>query len=149
MRAFLPGGKQKPVDTRAAENVPPARPAIQDAAGFAQPRYQQDAYAPYPGQPQMPPQAMYPAPPPQAYSPVQQPGYQQPAQMPPAGYPSQPIPAAGGERYSQAQRPLTHPEPGAPEGGQQGQIDEIRASLREFRDAVRELTESRSKRRYF
>jgi len=135
MRAFMPGG--------------PARPAMRDAAGLAQPRYQQDAYAPYPGQPQMPPQAMYPAPPPQAYSPVQQPGYQQPAQMPPAGYPSQPIPAAGGERYSQAQRPLTHPEPGAPEGGQQGQIDEIRASLREFRDAVRELTESRSKRRYF
>ena len=33
--------------------------------------------------------------------------------------------------------------------GQQGQIDEIRASLREFREAVRELTESRSRRRYF
>ncbi|WFP76031.1 GumC family protein [Mesorhizobium sp. WSM4906] len=32
---------------------------------------------------------------------------------------------------------------------QQGQIDEIRASLREFREAVRDLTESRSRRRYF
>jgi len=32
---------------------------------------------------------------------------------------------------------------------QQGQIDEIRASLREFREAVRELTESRASRRYF
>ncbi|RWD19205.1 MAG: hypothetical protein EOS22_32590, partial [Mesorhizobium sp.] len=32
---------------------------------------------------------------------------------------------------------------------QQGQIDEIRESLREFREAVRELTESRSNRRYF
>ena len=32
---------------------------------------------------------------------------------------------------------------------QQGQIDEIRASLREFRQAVRELTESRTRRRYF
>ncbi|AZO16523.1 succinoglycan biosynthesis protein exop [Mesorhizobium sp. M2A.F.Ca.ET.043.05.1.1] len=31
----------------------------------------------------------------------------------------------------------------------QGEIDEIRASLREFREAVRELTESRSRRRYF
>jgi len=31
----------------------------------------------------------------------------------------------------------------------QGQIDEIRASLREFREAVRELTESRARRRYF
>jgi hypothetical protein len=28
-------------------------------------------------------------------------------------------------------------------------IEEIRASLREFRDAVRDLTESRSRRRYF
>jgi uncharacterized protein involved in exopolysaccharide biosynthesis len=33
--------------------------------------------------------------------------------------------------------------------GQQAQIDEIRASLHEFREAVRELTESRSRRRYF
>ncbi|TPI68689.1 GumC family protein [Mesorhizobium sp. B2-8-9] len=33
--------------------------------------------------------------------------------------------------------------------GQQGEIDEIRASLREFREAVRELTESRTRRRYF
>ena len=32
---------------------------------------------------------------------------------------------------------------------QQGEIDEIRASLREFREAVRELTESRTGRRYF
>ncbi|RAZ71834.1 GumC family protein [Mesorhizobium atlanticum] len=32
---------------------------------------------------------------------------------------------------------------------QQGEIDEIRASLQEFREAVRELTESRSRRRYF
>jgi len=35
------------------------------------------------------------------------------------------------------------------QAGQQAQIDEIRASLREFREAVRELTESRSRRRYF
>ncbi|MDX8439506.1 GumC family protein [Mesorhizobium australafricanum] len=35
-----------------------------------------------------------------------------------------------------------------PPADQQGQIDEIRASLREFREAVRELTESRA-RRYF
>ncbi|RAZ85690.1 hypothetical protein DPM33_28705, partial [Mesorhizobium hawassense] len=31
----------------------------------------------------------------------------------------------------------------------QGEIDDIRASLREFREAVRELTENRSRRRYF
>jgi hypothetical protein len=36
-----------------------------------------------------------------------------------------------------------------PAADRQGEIDEIRASLREFREAVRELTESRSRRRYF
>jgi hypothetical protein len=36
-----------------------------------------------------------------------------------------------------------------PVADHQGEIDEIRASLREFREAVRELTESRSRRRYF
>ncbi|AZO61883.1 MAG: hypothetical protein E5X23_27745 [Mesorhizobium sp.] len=34
-------------------------------------------------------------------------------------------------------------------GDQQNQIGEIRASLREFREAVRVLTESRSRCRYF
>ncbi|RUU14629.1 hypothetical protein EOD23_00190, partial [Mesorhizobium sp. USDA-HM6] len=32
---------------------------------------------------------------------------------------------------------------------QQSQVDELRASLREFREAVRDLTESRTRRRYF
>ncbi|OHV88615.1 hypothetical protein [Mesorhizobium sp. ORS 3428] len=32
---------------------------------------------------------------------------------------------------------------------QQAQIDEIQARLREFREAVRDLTESRRRRRYF
>ncbi|RTM06840.1 MAG: succinoglycan biosynthesis protein exop [Hyphomicrobiales bacterium] len=40
-------------------------------------------------------------------------------------------------------------ETNRPAADQQGEIDEIRASLREFREAVRELTESRSRRRYF
>ncbi|KAA3450253.1 hypothetical protein C7I87_11390 [Mesorhizobium sp. SARCC-RB16n] len=35
------------------------------------------------------------------------------------------------------------------EGGEQSSVEEIRASLREFREAVRELTESRTRRRYF
>jgi hypothetical protein len=52
----------------------------------------------------------------------------------PASY--DPQPSASGE----ASRPAVD---------QQGEIDEIRASLREFREAVRELTESRSRRRYF
>jgi succinoglycan biosynthesis transport protein ExoP len=75
-------------------------------------------------------------------------GYSQgePWQMqPPAtGHPySQP--EAGREPYPQA--PLAPQAPNAAD--QQTQIDEIRASLREFREAVRELTESRSRRRYF
>ncbi|RUX33744.1 succinoglycan biosynthesis protein exop [Mesorhizobium sp. M2A.F.Ca.ET.042.01.1.1] len=51
----------------------------------------------------------------------------------PASYDPQP-PVPGDARQSSAD---------------QGEIDEIRASLREFREAVRELTESRSRRRYF
>ncbi|TIR22016.1 MAG: succinoglycan biosynthesis protein exop [Mesorhizobium sp.] len=51
----------------------------------------------------------------------------------PASYDPQP-PVPGDARLSSAD---------------QGEIDEIRASLREFREAVRELTESRSRRRYF
>ncbi|MGX7876869.1 hypothetical protein ACVDG5_033170 [Mesorhizobium sp. ORM6] len=35
------------------------------------------------------------------------------------------------------------------ESAEQAPIEEIRASLREFREAVRELTESRARRRYF
>ncbi|MBZ9991962.1 GumC family protein [Mesorhizobium sp. BH1-1-5] len=47
-----------------------------------------------------------------------------------------------------------HPQPPVPGDARQlpadqGEIDDIRASLREFREAVRELTESRSRRRYF
>lgn len=52
----------------------------------------------------------------------------------PASY--SPQPPAGGEA-------------GRPTADQRGEIDEIRASLREFREAVRELTESRARRRYF
>ena len=78
---------------------------------------------------------------PHAYE--QQPGYAQPGQ--PADY-----------AYSQAQpMPTAHeswssPQPAeAPSDDQQAQIDDIRAGLREFREAVRELTENRSRRRYF
>lgn len=61
-----------------------------------------------------------------------------------------------------AGRPYDHQAPGTgqtprpvvetraiADADQQDQVDEIRASLREFREAVRELTESRSHRRYF
>ncbi|TPN80516.1 succinoglycan biosynthesis protein exop [Mesorhizobium sp. CU2] len=43
------------------------------------------------------------------------------------------------------EEPYAHTSP----ADQQDQIDEIRASLREFREAVRDLTESRTRRRYF
>ncbi|RWB55365.1 GumC family protein [Mesorhizobium sp.] len=72
----------------------------------------------------------------------------------------QPPPAQGSYSYRpDYDRPDPHddaylqpPMAGArqsPEVDQQGQIDELRASLREFREAVRDLTESRSRRRYF
>ncbi|TPO03879.1 GumC family protein [Mesorhizobium sp. B1-1-5] len=54
-------------------------------------------------------------------------------------------PAAGEADQPSADRPPADQPP----AGQQGEIDEIRASLREFREAVRELTESRTRRRYF
>ena len=78
---------------------------------------------------------------PHAYE--QQPGYAQPRQ--PADYAyseAQPMRAAA-EQWSS-------PQPAeAAADDQQAQIDDIRAGLREFREAVRELTENRSRRRYF
>ncbi len=82
---------------------------------------------------------MYPAPRAEAYSHASQPEYPQDryAQTPPSQQPEMPP-------VGQGPNP-----PREPDADQQTQIDEIRASLREFRDAVRELTESRSNRRYF
>ncbi|WP_434721261.1 Wzz/FepE/Etk N-terminal domain-containing protein [Mesorhizobium sp. RIZ17] len=54
-------------------------------------------------------------------------------------------PAAGEAGQLSAGQPPTDQPP----TDQQGEIDDIRASLREFREAVRELTESRTRRRYF
>ncbi|TPM38931.1 GumC family protein [Mesorhizobium sp. B2-3-4] len=103
------------------------------------------------------PQALYTAPP-QPTSPYAQPGYPQAQSWSQAGYPYAQAPAAP---YA-AQMP--YPPPPAPaqppatphsgpipaeQGGEQSSVDEIRASLREFREAVRELTESRTRRRYF
>lgn len=58
------------------------------------------------------------------------------------------------DRYSASAAPYHPHSPAAgeasqPPADQQGEIDDIRASLREFREAVRELTESRTRRRYF
>ncbi|MER9844683.1 GumC family protein [Mesorhizobium australicum] len=108
--------------------------------------------------PLMPQQATYPAPP-LPSSPYAQPlGYLQAQPWSPAGHPS--IPAAAGPYAAQ----MPYPPPPAPtqpsaappagpiqveEGGEQASVEEIRASLREFREAVRELTENRTRRRYF
>ena len=96
-----------------------------------------------------PQQAMDPAARVQAYPHGQQTANPQPWQMqPPAGYPySQPeAPHFGQVPYPGRSAEASHVQD---TGEQQTQIDEIRASLREFREAVRELTESRSRRRYF
>ncbi|WP_214474192.1 GumC family protein [Mesorhizobium sp. dw_380] len=111
--------------------------------------------------PLMQPQPINPAPPP--YPPVQQTGYprMQPWQAPsPAGhlYTQAMAPYAGHMPYPPQPAPPQSPaypaEPSAgpsqvEESAEQAPIEEIRASLREFREAVRELTESRARRRYF
>ncbi|MDX8452446.1 GNVR domain-containing protein [Mesorhizobium sp. VK9D] len=67
-----------------------------------------------------------------------------PDHMPSEPY-EDPYPASPASYHPQSS---TAGEVRQPPADQQGQIDEIRASLREFREAVRELTESRA-RRYF
>lgn len=90
---------------------------------------------------------------------------QQPHWQAPHGYPATAWPSAmPAHPWQSAQQPAPqpgwYPAPPAPaqaEGQQQASmeaetqtpIEEIRASLREFRDAVKELTESRKGRRYF
>jgi succinoglycan biosynthesis transport protein ExoP len=90
----------------------------------------------------------------------QQAGYPYPQPMPapyagPIPYPPQPAPPAYPQQPTsppQAVQPRA-PSPEARQAEedveQQAPIEEIRASLREFREAVRELTESRARRRYF
>lgn len=139
---------------------------------YPQPPYQQPPqfhpamYAPQPYPPQAPhypgiqpvpfQQAAYPVPPvmPQPFPFGQQPmGYAQPWQpqplqpvypyAPPMPQQAAPMPYAPAAQ-TQPQRPDTQ---GTAEDSTA--IEEIRASMREFRDAVRDLTESRSRRRYF
>jgi hypothetical protein len=150
----MPGkaSTQKSSDTRPVEPVSPAMVESgnprQGNAFYPPPDFRQDAYAAQPQQPplpahMMPQQPMYPAPHGQAYG--TQPGYPpvQAGQMqPPTGYPQPMAPYAGQTQYRQ-------PQVAANPAEQQTQVEEIRNSLREFREAVRELTENRSRRRYF
>jgi hypothetical protein len=151
----------------------PQQPPFQQAA-YAPPFY--PPQAPHHLQSMMPQQAQYPtqhpgqypAPrmQPQFYAPAQpypygqqQMAYPQPyrAQMQPMPQPypyPQPMPQGGQMAFAsqQPQMPVGAPVPAMPVTASPDEpttVEEIRASLREFRDAVRELTESRSRRRYF
>jgi hypothetical protein len=155
---------------------PPQQPAAQypQAPAYAAPYYSQPA----PQQPPAYPQYAYPeaypqqpAPPP-AYAPPyyaqpphpgqqmglqpQQPHWQQPP-MNVYPYPQgmQPGPYAPQPMHPQppvyAQPPVAEARrvPTPVEEAPQTPIEEIRASLREFRDAIKELSQQRSRRRYF
>lgn len=117
--------------------VPPPQPA------YAAP------YAPQTWQPQ--PYPVAPAPYGYHQQPLhqpQQPVYQawpQPAPAP-YGYPQPPMgPMPHRQDFAQ---PTMAAVDAAHRADNQSQLDEIRESLRDFREAVRELTESRSRRRY-
>ncbi|MGX9142006.1 Wzz/FepE/Etk N-terminal domain-containing protein [Mesorhizobium sp. 128a] len=125
MRKATPGSGtsgEQPVQTyRAQPAAEYARP-VQEPAGDLQPDFRQEV--------------------PDAYPYGQRAGYTQPGRPADYLYSQQPMPAAP-ERWSS-------PQPAeATSDDQQAQIDDIRAGLREFREAVRELTENRSRRRYF
>ncbi|TIT36456.1 MAG: succinoglycan biosynthesis protein exop [Mesorhizobium sp.] len=110
--------------------------------------------------PLMSQQAIYPAPP-LPSSPYAQPmGYPLAQPRSQAGYPyTQPTagPYAAQMSYPPPAPAQPPAHPAAPharpipveESGEQSSVEEIRASLREFREAVRELTENRTRRRYF
>lgn len=159
---IMPGkaSTQKSSDTRAAEPVSPATVESgyprQGAAFYPAPDFRQDAYAAHPQQPplpahMMPQPPMYPAPHDQAYPYGTQPGYPpvQALQMqPPTGTPyPQPMPPYAGQTHYR--QPPAAAAPPVANPAEQTQVEEIRNSLREFREAVRELTENRSRRRYF
>lgn len=147
-----------------------ATPAQQShAAAPVQHSYPQAPYAQAPHYPQPQP-APYPQPQhPYAQAPWQQPAPQQPVYPQPAP-PQQPVygqpmPAPYGApphgAYPQATYPgqplyaeqASYPYQPGPFGPQPGSspdsLSQLSESLREFRDAVRELTESRQRRRYF
>jgi len=164
MNAYVPPGyyPQQPP----ANGYPTApQPAYPQPQAYPQPAHASGGYAePQPGyaspaypqphplaQPQgwpLPPQAYYPHPMPSQPAPTQAASY---APYAPPGYPMAYPPAPGHPQPAPyAPQP---PAPPASEGqavsGSLSEILEIKESIREFRDAVRELTESRARRRYF
>ena len=165
---------QQPMQPSGYAPQQPQQPAAYPQQPAPPVGYAQPYHPPYPQQQMQPvqqPQPMQQAQPgyaqPYGYAqpiPSQQAHYAQPAPgywqpFPPAPVPQpyvQPMPAG---MYPQAYAPQpqqqpVNPQPQRPiaqslQPAEETPIEEIRASLREFRDAIRDLAESRSRRRYF
>ncbi|WP_256753910.1 GumC family protein [Mesorhizobium sp. Mes31] len=165
-----------PVYPEPASAFAPRQPG---SAGHPPSPFQHGAHLPYPQQKVQPPLPSHMVPQQRPHSATQPYPYAQPmgypqAQpwqpQPPAGYPyaramapyagqmpypTQPAAAAYPQQPASPQQVAQPHAPSAeaprsPEDVErQAPIEEIRASLREFREAVRELTESRARRRYF
>ncbi|MER9295292.1 Wzz/FepE/Etk N-terminal domain-containing protein [Mesorhizobium sp. M0621] len=160
---------QEPAYPVYPQSAPAFAPRQQVAAAYPPPPFQSDnpvPYAPQMAQPPQPPHMvppraysgpqLYPYAQPLAYT--QQPGYPQSMSAPNARqlpYPPQPASAlypqhpASPQQETQPREPSVEARQAERDVEPQAPIEEIRASLREFREAVRELTESRTRRRYF
>ncbi|MER8573226.1 Wzz/FepE/Etk N-terminal domain-containing protein [Mesorhizobium sp. M1338] len=158
--AYSPYPQSAPAFTprqQVAAAYPPPPPV---RSGNPVPYAQQMAQPPQPAH-MVPPRAysgpqLYPYAQPLAYT--QQPGYPQSMSAPNAGqlpYPPQPASAlypqhpTSPQQETQPREPSVEARQAEQDVEPQAPIEEIRASLREFREAVRELTESRARRRYF
>ncbi|MER8691957.1 Wzz/FepE/Etk N-terminal domain-containing protein [Mesorhizobium opportunistum] len=154
-----------PADAAMPSRYPKPNPAFMPPPGataYPRPPFQPGFNAAYSGpmgppsrSPVMPPQANYPAPPLPSYPPAPVGHPQMQPWQPPAGSPYAQAMAPYAGPYPQPQpqtypaQPPAEPRSQVEESAEQAPIEEIRASLREFREAVRELTESRARRRYF
>lgn len=127
---------------------PQAAPYQPYPQAFAQPPLYPPAFAPQP--------AAYPYPaasPQPAFhgwqpQPVMAPyGYPQPGPVG-APYPSYPQAAPQAPAYPQDARPMAPPAPEPYAHREMSPIEEVRESLREFREAIRDLVEDRVRRRY-
>lgn len=162
------GSMQDPQYRAYPQSAPAFEPRQAAATAYPAPLFQPGGHPQQTAQPPLPPPMvqqrpysgpqLYPYAQPLGYA--QPPAYPYPQSMPAANAGQQPDPAQpASESYPQPplpqqQAPQPHQRPAEPsraaeDAEQQAPIEEIRASLREFREAVRELTESRVRRRYF
>ncbi len=143
-----PDERRLPVEDAAYQAAPPVQPVQTRSSGLFG-RVFEAMRKPKPAGEILPdsPAKMTVAQPAAPARPVQQPvAHPQPAVR--RDFP-QPTPYAQPTGYRQPPPRQSPVPPSRPQDDQQAQIDDIRASLREFREAVRELTENRSRRRYF